>query len=48
MLIGIFLNDRLRQNGLWEKLTVLWIDKCLRELKLRAQPHPAQPDKAMA
>ncbi len=30
-----FLNDRLKQNGAQEKLTALWIDKCLRELNLR-------------
>ena len=42
-----FLNERLKQNGLQEKLTALWIDKCLRELNLRNLPHTNQPAKAM-
>lgn len=42
-----FLNDRLKQNGLQEKITALWIDKCLRELNMRNHPHLAQPAKAM-
>lgn len=42
-----FLNDRLKQNGLQEKLTALWIDKCLRDLKMRGNPHLVQPAKAM-
>jgi NADPH-dependent glutamate synthase beta subunit-like oxidoreductase/NAD(P)H-flavin reductase len=29
------LNQRLRQNGAQEKLTALWLDRCLRQLKLR-------------
>jgi NADPH-dependent glutamate synthase beta subunit-like oxidoreductase/NAD(P)H-flavin reductase len=29
------LNDRLRQNGVAEKLTRAWIDRCLRRLRLR-------------
>ncbi|MDH4189664.1 MAG: FAD-dependent oxidoreductase [Betaproteobacteria bacterium] len=31
------LNQRLRQNGVHEKLTALWIDRCLKLLKLRAE-----------
>ncbi len=31
------LNQRLAQNGVHEKLTAQWIDRCLRELKLRPQ-----------
>jgi NADPH-dependent glutamate synthase beta subunit-like oxidoreductase/NAD(P)H-flavin reductase len=30
------LDQRLRQNGVHEKLTAQWIDRCLRRLKLRA------------
>ena len=30
------LNERLGQNALHEKLTALWIDRCLKRLKLRA------------
>ena len=30
------LNERLGQNGTQERLTALWIDRCLRELKVRA------------
>ncbi len=30
------LNDRLRQNGTQEKLSALWLDRCLRQLRLRA------------
>jgi hypothetical protein len=29
------LNDRLRHNGVAEKLTRAWIDRCLRRLRLR-------------
>ncbi len=29
------LDQRLRQNGMQEKLTAQWIDRCLRRLKLR-------------
>jgi NADPH-dependent glutamate synthase beta subunit-like oxidoreductase/NAD(P)H-flavin reductase len=29
------LNERLKQNTVQEKLTALWIDKCLREIELR-------------
>ncbi len=31
------LNQRLAQNGVHEKLTAQWIDRCLRELKLRPE-----------
>ena len=31
------LDQRLRQNGVHEKLTAQWIDRCLRELKLRTR-----------
>ncbi len=31
------LNQRLGQNGVQEKLTAQWIDRCLRELKLRPE-----------
>jgi NADPH-dependent glutamate synthase beta subunit-like oxidoreductase/NAD(P)H-flavin reductase len=31
------LDQRLRQNGVQEKLTAQWIDRCLRELQLRAR-----------
>jgi NADPH-dependent glutamate synthase beta subunit-like oxidoreductase/NAD(P)H-flavin reductase len=30
------LNDRLNQNGVQEKLTKLWIDRCLKQMNLRA------------
>jgi len=42
-----FLNDRLKQNGAQEKLTAMWIDKSLRELTLRSEPHANPPKKAM-
>jgi hypothetical protein len=29
------LNERLRQNSVQEKLTALWIDRCLKTLQLR-------------
>ncbi|MBL8698748.1 MAG: FAD-dependent oxidoreductase [Alphaproteobacteria bacterium] len=35
------LNERLRQNGLSEKLTAQWIDRCLRRLDLRPAPSAA-------
>jgi hypothetical protein len=31
----VFLNDRLKQNGLQEKLTSLWIDRSLKVLGMR-------------
>ena len=31
------LDQRLRQNGVHEKLTAQWIDRCLRELRLRPE-----------
>ena len=35
------LNQRLAQNGVHEKLTAQWIDRCLRQLKLRPEPKAA-------
>ncbi len=35
------LNQRLAQNGVHEKLTAQWIDRCLRELKLRPETKAA-------
>ena len=35
------LNQRLAQNGVHEKLTAQWIDKCLRDLKLRPERRAA-------
>ncbi|MGH8745775.1 MAG: FAD-dependent oxidoreductase, partial [Burkholderiales bacterium] len=35
------LDQRLRQNGVHEKLTAQWIDRCLRELRLRPGAEPS-------
>ena len=35
------LNQRLRQNGVQEKLTAQWIDRCLRQLQLRPGAQPS-------
>ena len=35
------LDQRLRQNGVHEKLTAQWIDRCLRELRLRPGAQPS-------
>jgi NADPH-dependent glutamate synthase beta subunit-like oxidoreductase/NAD(P)H-flavin reductase len=35
------LDQRLRQNGVHEKLTAQWIDRCLRELRLRPGTRPS-------
>ncbi len=32
------LRTRLSQNGVQEKLTKLWIDRCLRQLGVRPEP----------